>query len=394
MNGLIKFIKFRGFWVQRAQFYRDAAVSEKERELFRDFIDGEYQISTAAATRNKARATALLHMKSLTAQGITGVDQLLSSVMPSQDALSISVIVDAKDKAAALGFVADNVQEQTEMTKIVRAAMASPMVLLPVAFVFSYVMADRVIPAFEKAAPPEVWVGFAALVRDVSFLVRDWGPPLILALASAMVWFVSYGLANITSMWRYHCERATGWQRIAWFLLGPINPMLVIYRDIQSARMLANLATLIKGGRGVQDSLQELGSKASPWMRKHLLWVLEHLQLMPGDYVGAFGHGILSSYALGRMHTMVRRDTGHDFAGVLIDIGTTGQLKAREAVKSYATRLNAMLLMGIFSVILFFVGGQNWIVMQVQDQLSPSSIQRRAYEKQQMPITAPAASAQ
>ncbi len=394
MNGLIKFIKFRGFWAQRAQFYRDAAVSEKERELFRDFIDGEYQISITPATRNKTRATALLHMRSLIAQGVTGVDQLLSSVMPTEDALGISVIVDAKDKAAALGFVADNVQEQAEMTKIVRSAMASPMVLLPVAFVFSYVMADRVIPAFEKAAPPEVWFGFAALVRDVSFLVRDWGPPLMLTLAAAMIWFVSFGLANITSMWRYHCERATGWQRVVWLLLGPVNPMLVIYRDIQSARMLANLATLIKGGRGVQDSLQELGSKASPWMRKHLHWVLEHLQLMPGDYIGAFGHGILSSYALGRMHTMVRRDTGHDFAGVLIDIGTNGQLKAREAVKSYATRLNAILLVAIFSVILFFVGGQNWIVMQVQDQLSPSSIQRRAYEKQQMPNTAPAASVQ
>lgn len=394
MNDLVKLLKFRSFWAQRAQFYRDAAVSEKERELFRDFIDGEYQISVTAATRNAARATALQHMRTLMAQGMTGTDQLLSSVMPREDALGISVIVDAKDKAAALGFVADNVQEQAEMTKIVRTAIASPMVLLPVAFVFSYVMADRVIPAFEKAAPPEVWVGFSALVRDVSFIVRDWGPPVILTLAAAIIWFAIYGLSNITSLWRYHCERATGWRRAAWFLLGPVNPMLVIYRDIQSARMLANLATLIKGGRGVQDSLQELGSKASPWMRKHLLWVLEHLQLMPGDYVGAFGHGVLSSYALGRMHTMVRRDTGHDFAGVLIDIGTTGQLKAREAVKAYATRLNAILLVAIFSVILFFVGGQNWIVMQVQDQLSPSSIQRRAYEKQQKPNVAPAAAIQ
>jgi hypothetical protein len=159
--------------------------------------------------------------------------------------------------------------------------------------------------------------------------------------------------------------------------------MLVIYRDIQSARMLANLSTLIQGGRGIQDSLRELSTSASPWMRKHLLWVLEHLQLMPGDYGGAFSHGILSSYALGRMHTMLRRDAGHDFAGVLIDIGTSGQQKAREAVKSSAARINALLLVCIFGVILFFVGGQNWIVMQVQDELSPSNIQRRQYERQQ-----------
>jgi hypothetical protein len=394
MNGLSKYLMFRGFWAQRAQFYRDAALSEHERELFRDFLEGEYQIAVAPATRNPSRAAAIKHMRALMEQGITGTDQLLSAVMPASDALGISVIVDAKDKAASLGFVADNVQEQAQMTKIVRTALASPIVLLPVAFVFSYIMASRVIPAFEKAAPPEVWFGFSALVRDVSFAVRDWGPLVMLLIVAALGWFSVHGLANITHMWRYKCESATGWSRFAWFLLGPVNPMLVIYRDIQSARMLANLATLIQGGRGVQDSLRALGEKSTPWMRKHLMWVLEHLQLMPGDYVGAFGHGILSSYALGRMHTMVRRDSGHDFAGVLIDIGTTGQTKAREQVQAYATRINGVLLALIFTVILFFMAGQNWIVMQVQDQLSPSNIQKRAIEKQQKATVTPLSATQ
>jgi hypothetical protein len=387
MNELTKFLKFNQFWAQRAQFYRDAAVSEKERELFRDFLEGEYRIATSPATRNAARAAALHHMRSLMEQGISGTDQLLSSVMPSSDALGISVIVDSKDKAAALSFVADNVQEQAEMSKILRSALGPPALLVPIALAFAFVMADRVIPAFEKAAPPEVWVGFSALVRDVSLLVRNWGPPIVLIVIAILTWFTAHGLANITSQWRYNCERSTGLNRLAWLMLGPVRPMLVIYRDIQSARMLANLSTLIQGGRGIQDSLRELSTSASPWMRKHLLWVLEHLQLMPGDYGGAFSHGILSSYALGRMHTMLRRDAGHDFAGVLIDIGTSGQEKAREAVKSSAARINALLLVSIFGVILFFVGGQNWIVMQVQDELSPSNIQRRQYERQQKSST-------
>lgn len=387
MNSLAKFLKFNQFWAQRAQFYRDAAISEKERELFRDFLEGEYRIATSPATRNGPRATALLHMRSLMERGISGTDQLLSSVMPNSDALGISVISDAKDKAAALAFVADNVQEQAEMAKIIRSALGPPALLVPIALAFAFVMADRVIPAFEKAAPPEVWVGFSALVRNVAILVRDWGPPLVFTGIAVLAWFMAHGLANITSQWRYRCERATGLQRFTWSLLGPLRPILVIYRDIQSARMLANLSTLIQGGRGIQDSLRELSMNASPWMRKHLLWVLEHLQLMPGDYGVAFSHGILSSYSLGRMHTMLRRDSGHNFAGVLIDIGTSGQRTAREAVKSSAARINALLLISIFGVILFFVGGQNWIVMQVQDELSPSNIQRRHYERQQQVST-------
>jgi hypothetical protein len=44
---------------------------------------------------------------------------------------------------------------------------------------------------------------------------------------------------------------------------------------------------------------------------------------------------------------------------------------------------------GVFTVILFFYGGQNWIMLQVQEQLSPSNIQRRAIERQQKSSAAP-----
>ncbi len=383
MNPLQRILLLVPFWSNRAEFYRDLATSIESRELLRDFVEGEWRIASNARTASKQKAAVLGYMRSLIENGLTSVEQVLERTMPASDAMGIAVIADAQDKAAALRFVAQNVEQQTAMGRVVASAVISPAILVPVAMAFAFVMASYVIPAFEKGAPPEVWVGFAALVREVASGFTVFAPSVLVVWIAWLTWFTLYGLANITSTWRYSAESAVGMARWPWALLGPTRPMLTIYRDTQSARMLANLATLLQAGRGLQDALTELSKHASPWMRKHLLWVLEHMQLNPGDNVAAFSHGILSSSLLARLHTKVRRDAGADFARVLVDIGVQGQEQARLDVQRYAQKLNIVLLAGVLAVILFFYGGQNYIVYQIQDLTSPQSIQKRALEKKQ-----------
>lgn len=383
MNEIQKRLILRSFWKKRANFYRDIATAMDERELLRDFIDGEYQIAITPVTADKEKAEALGLIRKIMEGGVNTLEDVLSQCMPVSDKMGISVIADAKDKTAALRYVASNVEQQAQMNKVVSKALASPAILLPVAFAFAFVMASYVIPAFEKSAPPSVWVGFSALVRDAAFAFRNFGPFVLAGLFGVISWFVSYGLSNITSRWRYKAENISGYAQIPWLLAGPVQPMLSIYRDIESSRMLANLATLLQSGRGLQDALGHLAQNATPWMRKHLLVVIESLQLNPGDYVLAFSHGILSKAILARLHTKVRRDAGNDFSQVLIEIGTTGQEKARDAVAAYASKANAILLVVVFSVILFFYGGQNWIIMQIQDEMSPARVQQRSLERRQ-----------
>jgi len=371
------------FWSHRAEFYRDLANAIEARELLRDFVDGEWRIASNPLTADKQKAAVLRYMRALMENGLSSVEQVLERTMPASDAMGIAVVADAQDKAMALRFVADNVDQQSAMGKVVMSAIASPAILAPVALVFAFVMAGYVIPAFEKGAPPEVWVGFAALIRTVASGFTAFAPAVLALLLTWLAWFTLYGLAHITSSWRYSAESAVGWARWPWALLGPVRPILTLYRDIQSARMLSNLATLLQAGRGLQDALTELSKHASPWMRKHLMWVLEHMQLNPGENVAAFSHGILSGALLARLHTKVRRDAGADFARVLVDIGTQGQEQARLDVKRYAQQLNIVLLIGVFAIILFFYGGQNYILFQIQDQMSPQNIQQRALQKKQ-----------
>ena len=383
MNAIERLFLLSPFWSKRADFYRDLANSTDDRELLRDFVEGEWRIATHPATADKNKAAVLGYMRQLMDSGVTSVEQVLERIMPNADAMSLSVVADAKDKAAALRFVADNVEQQKAMSAVVRSAITSPLILLPVAFVFAYVMAGSVIPAFEKGAPPEVWVGFAAFVRSTAYVFKVGAPVAALLLAGALAWFALFGLANITAQWRYRAESATGYARLGWMVFGPVRPVLAIYRDIQSARMLANLATLLQAGRGLQDALVDLSTHSSPWMRKHLHWVIEHMQLHPGEHAHAFGNGVLSGLLLARLHTKVRRDAGADFARVLVDLGTLGQEQTRVDVQRYAQQLNIVLLAGVFAVILFFYGGQNYILFQIQQQMTPQAIQQRALQKKQ-----------
>lgn len=383
MKRLERFLVLSSFWSKRADFYRDLANSIDDRELLRDFVEGEWRIATHTSTADKNKAAVLGYMRQLMDSGVTSVEQVLEHIMPAADTMSLSVVADAKDKAAALRFVADNVEQQKAMSAVVRSAITSPLILVPVAFVFAYVMASSVIPAFEKGAPPEVWVGFAAFVRSAAYAFKVGAPVAALLLVGLLAWFSLYGLPNITAGWRYRAESATGYARLLWLMSGPMRPILAIYRDIQSARMLANLATLLQAGRGLQDALSDLSMHTSPWMRKHLQWVIEHMQLHPGEHAQAFGNGVLSSLLLARLHTKVRRDAGSDFARVLVDLGTLGQEQTRVDVKRYAQQLNIVLLAGVFGVILFFYGGQNYILLQIQQQMTPQAIQQRALQKKQ-----------
>ena len=383
LQEITKYSRFNAFWATRSDFYRDLAQAVQDKELLRDFINGELEISLAHRTRDLVRAKALGAMQNMMQAGYNSIDEVLSAVMPQGDFMGLAVVRDSKDRAAALRSLADNVDQQSAMTKVVRLAMASPALLLPIGFAFALILSSYSIPAFEKAAPPEVWVGYAALVRDVAHLFTKWGVLAFIVFALTTFWFFGWGLSHLTSMWRYKAENARGWSKMMWLLLGPVQPLLSIYRDVQSSRLLANLAVYLQNGRGLQEALSDLSVSASPWMRKHLQWVLEHLQIVPGDYVGAFSHGVLSSTLLARLNSKVRRDAGLDFAKVLIDIGTAGQEKSREDVKKAAGRANVILLLLTLGTVVFFYFGQSWIVFQIQDHSSPTKVQMRALQKQE-----------
>lgn len=370
-----------GFWGGRADVYRDIARSIEGKELLRDFVEGELAIAMSRQTMNKVRAKGLLHMRGILDAGGASLADVLIQTMPKKDHMALGILRKSQSQEEALLNLAKNVDEQKAMTKLIMKSLISPLVLIPVGFVFAYVLATVAIPEFVKTAPPEVWTGFNWFVRVAAEAVDRFAVGVFAAISAFTGWMLIWALPNLTSDWRYRAEGATGTERIIWNLVFPFRPILQMYRDIEGTRLLSDLSFLLKSGMLLQDALFTLIEDATPWMRKHLLLILDHLQNSPGDHIGAFSQGVLSQFIAGRLHSAVRRDSGQ-FSNVLVDIGSKGQAEAQEALGRSASRFSSILLAGTLGVIVFFYGGQGSIIKAIEEANSPSAVNRREAERQ------------
>lgn len=369
------------FWQQRIQFYRDCANALEEKELFQDFVEGELMIARHPLTANKAKAKGLAYIQGVMQAGDFNLQQILALSMPQSDGIALSTLSFSPNVPQSLRELAEHLEQQRQMTQMLKSALISPLILLPVAYVFAYVLSSVSIPEFSKAAPEEVWTPFNQLVRMTAELFERYAGLFAIAGLTFSLWLFVWGLPQMTSSWRYRLENLQGIHQLISCCLFPIQPVFSLYRDIQSTRMLGNLANLMQSGMLLQDAIDHLLQHAQAWMRQHLRMINEHLQLAPGDYIGAFSHGVLSLHLLSRMSSMVRRDSGAQFDKVLIALGTTGMNEAIASVKKTAVKMNAVLLTLTFGLIVFFYGGQNSIAYAIQQANSPASIMQRQLQQ-------------
>lgn len=391
---LKKFTLLNGFWKTRTTFYRDLAASHQNKEQPKDFVAGELAIALARQTQDKNKVKGLTFMQGVMDGSDLSLDESLKAVMPKGDALALGTLKEAKNIPQALRELAVNIEAQQEMTKMVRSALFSPTILLPVAYLLAYTLSSRLMPVIAKAAPAEVWTPSNAAVRDSAAFVTNYGHWMLTLTALALLWIFVWALPNWTSPWRYRMENASGWERLLWVLVFPFQPIFALYRDIQGARLLGNLANLMQSGAQLNDALITLAENAEPWMRRHIAMILEHLDMAEGDHVGAFSHGVLPKFLLGRMGTLVRQESQGKFHEALITLGTTGMSDARKSVAKSAIKLNVFLLAGVFAVIAWFYGGFMNISNDMTEANSQSSVMRRQKQRsiQTQPVSAPASS--
>ena len=372
-----------GFWSTRHEFYMTLARSLQKKELLRDYVAGEYAIAMAPKTADRAKAAGLRYMREVIASGVTSISEVLQAVMPAQDRMALSILGESKDQAQALMHLSKAIEEQKEMSKVVRSALITPALLLPVGFIFAFVLTNTTIPAFVESAPAEVWTGFNGFFRSSAEWFNTYGIWIFAAFCAFTIWLLVWGLPNITADWRLKLESARGYKQLLLNLVMPFRPAFEIYRDIQGTKMLSDLAFMLQSGRIVGDAVETLAINAQPWMRKHLLLILNHLQQIPGNYVGAFSHGILSPHLAGHMQSLNRVDSEARFDKVLVEIGTRGMEEARAAVKKAAFKLNFGLMFGIMALILYFYGGQALIVRAIQEANTPAAVMKREAAKRQ-----------
>ena len=381
INKLLHNFKLMGFRAKRAEFYQELAKSYESKEALRDFLAEEIRIASNKRTRDDSRAYALR----LIARRQAAADQNkysvpLGAVMPESDKLMLAALDDAPDKPALLRTLAQAVLAQKEIVSIVRGKLIPPMLLLPGAFAFAYVLATKSIPIIVQIAPPEVWTTFNQSVRVFAEFVAAHGGKAVLSVIVLTMLFI-YWLPRWTGRWR---QRLEGMNPKLATLLFPICPFLMplgIYRDLQVGLMLSSIAVMLQAGRTLNEALQTVRASGQPWIKWHVRRILAHLETHPTEYTKAFSKGLLSPQVLARLSSQIR--TNPRFDQVLIKIGTQGAEDIRKEVMRQAGAINGMLLLAGGAIVIFMMVGQLNISQTMTDEMNPTAMLKKKMLREQ-----------
>jgi len=328
------------FNARRSDFYRDLAEIYVRSETLLSFLEGE--ISNAKLTSDKARHHVLrVLLRRLQANDGQGqIGSLLLGLVPNSDRLMLAGVEAAPDKAVAFRSMADAVDHQSEMRKVMLQYSALPAVLIPLCAGLIYVLSlvlvkiDASTPVYVK---PHLWTGFDGLARDFATFCMDNGIGIAVAIALAGVAFIS-----AVPRWKGPLRlKADSW------------PGFGLYRDYRAGLLFSSLAMLLRSGRPLKASLDDLAGQSSGWQRWQLRRAVSSLEENPNDPMAAFARGLLGPKLLGRAYSLKR--SSRQLSDVLIEMGSTEAPKVLQRVRQSAILMN-FLFVGVIATLATLMG--------------------------------------
>jgi hypothetical protein len=333
-------VALAGFRARRAEFYRDFAEMYRRGEAMVAFLEGE--IANAHLTRDASRARALriVLQRHHGGENASLVSHLLEGVVPRGDAMLLLAVDRAADKPQALLALADAIDKQQQMLRLVSSYSILPALTLPICFLLIELL-GKVVLAVDRSTPDyardALWEGMNGWARTIASFADAWGGAT----------FVLVGVAIGIVLWSLPRWRGGGRLRVeSW-------PVYGLYRDFQVGMLFSSMAMLLKTGETLQGSIEDVAQRSNPWMRWHLGRVLAALDEDPTGTMDAFRRGLLSPHVLARALTLHR--SSPTFSDVLIQLGTSegGRLLLR--VKKAAVIAN-LALVGLFASVATFMG--------------------------------------
>jgi type II secretory pathway component PulF len=324
----------------RAEFYRDFAEMYRRNEAMVSFLEGEIGNAQLTGQASRARALRIVLQRHQGGENASQVSYLLDGVVPRSDAMLLLAVDRAADKPQALSALADAIDKQQEMIRLVLSYSALPAVTIPICFVLIELL-GKVILAVDQSTPAyareALWAGMNGWARAIAEFADLYGGATLAATVVV--------LAGV--LWSLPRWRGAGRLRVeAW-------PVFGLYRDFQAGMLFSAMAMMLKTGETLQGSIEDIAQRSSSWMRWHLGRVLAALDENPTGTLDAFRRGLLSPHLMSRAITLNRSSAS--FSDVLIQLGTTEGARVLNRVKKAAVIAN-MALVSLFASVATFMG--------------------------------------
>lgn len=265
--------------------------------------------------------------------------------------LSEVMLIKAGEKGGTLADAFTNAVQATTaqrtMISTLKSKMAYPTVLLLVLFAMVYMFSTQVIPKLAEMMPPDKWPSMAFKLYELSMFVQTkWWT--VFVVIGAVVAAVNYSLSRVTGQPRRWMEKVPPWS---------------VYRSFQSSMFLIAISAMMRTGRPLADSVDDIATMANGY-------VLEHLSKMQRQFKAGAPNGTAMNSGFFDKETGIELeiygDTS-DFSAAMDMIGRTAVENSIASITAASQVAN--------NVSLFFVAGYvGWAFMSI-NQLSTAIAQ-------------------
>lgn len=304
----IQFIFARSaFNAKREEFYVDLSEAIRDKETIHSFLTNYFEFCKKYKMHGYAQIYALMLQRFQNQEGRLG--HMLKTIVPDGDLLAVAAIDGlAGNVERAEGFL--RLAQQIERTKSMKGALIksviTSIILLPVIIGFA-ILNTKKIAAYERMVPDRtLWPEIGRVLGTVADIMRDHGTLLVIIFAVLITAF-AMSFKRWSGHWRSKADTVLPYS---------------LYRDTHSTDFLMNMAGLLRSGKQLVEALNLLSVHASPWLRYHIITILNRLNTYPDDYARAFNTGLFSPTVHLRMVTYGRRDKS--FSAAFIRLGTSG----------------------------------------------------------------------
>lgn len=185
------------------------------------------------------------------------LEATLARWLPADEAAVLSAGIHGGDLPGALQFATELTGARKRIMATVAQMSVYPLGLVIMLTGTLFVVNVKLIPVLSRMSAPETWGGALGLLWQLSGFLDRWG----IACAAGFIALVVMTALSIPRLTQPIALRKALDQCLPWSL----------YRDIQGAAFLLNLAALMRAGVGAGDALLLLDRTASPWLSQRLL---------------------------------------------------------------------------------------------------------------------------
>ncbi|AJC15619.1 type II secretion system F family protein [Pandoraea sputorum] len=321
----------RQFRKSRAKFYSDFADAIEDGA-------NPFELFSRRYTRAKERRNPMAPLYAVWRDRASSknLQKSWAGTIPEEDLVVIAA-GEKGDLPGTLRFLARVVTLQQQTRAAIAGAVALPIFMSVLLAAIQLGVAYGMMPIMTEIMPPEKFPLVGAGLYAMSGFVANWWP-LLYGLPVALVVLMSFSFSRWTGPLRRRFDN-----------FGPY----AVYRDVRAGEFLVALAALTSAKTSVFDAVSLLLTRASPWLRWHLLRMRASLR-SERSMIKAMDTGIFNEEVFDRL---VEYSGRTNFDAGIRKIGLMTIEEVAERIKARSATLRSVLLALVGLTIIFTVGG-------------------------------------